>query len=123
MHALAPSRSAVPREPAVPAQPNEFDRKRIKRALAERKRYRYVSPGVRVIEDGYVIESPCCSRNVDRTGGCIDVALLRFAPGENPWRLYRKDHDLGAWHLHGTFSGLMELLAEVNADPLRLFWQ
>ncbi|MGO9987261.1 MAG: DUF3024 domain-containing protein [Steroidobacteraceae bacterium] len=113
----------VPPPAAAATQPNEFDRKRIERALAARKRYRYVSPGVRVVEGGYVIESPCCSRNVDRAGGCIDIAMLQFAPGENPWRLYRKDHDLGQWHLHGTFHGLMELLAEVNADPLRLFWQ
>jgi Protein of unknown function (DUF3024) len=125
---------AVP-QPTVHPQPNELDRKRIARALAARKRYRYVSPRVRVVEGGYIsprvrvveggyiIESPCCSRKVDPSGGCIDVALLQYAPGENPWRLYRKLHDLGRWHLHGTFNGLPALLQEVNTDPLRLFWQ
>ncbi len=109
--------------PAMPAQPNELDRRRIERALERRKRYRYVSPGVRVVEDGYVIESPCCSRNVDPEGGCIEVALLQYAPGPAPWRLYRKQHDQSQWHLHATFNRLGELLEEVNADPLRLFWQ
>jgi hypothetical protein len=107
----------------VPPQPNEFDRKRIERALAARKRYRYVSPRVRIVEGGYIIESPCCSRNVDPDGGCIEVALLQYNAGENPWRLYRKQHDRGQWHLHGAFSDLFELLTELNSDPLRLFWQ
>ncbi|MGO9514122.1 MAG: DUF3024 domain-containing protein [Steroidobacteraceae bacterium] len=123
MQALAVPQPSVPAQPTVHPQPNELDRKRIARALAARKRYRYVSPRVRVVESGYIIESPCCSRKVDPSGGCIDVALLQYAPGENPWRLYRKLHDLGRWHLHGTFNGLFALLQEVNTDPLRLFWQ
>ena len=110
-------------QPIVPPQPNEFDRKRIERSLAARKRYRYVSPLVRAVEAGYIIESPCCSRNVDASGGRIDVALLQQIPGGNRWRLYRKQHDQGRWDLHGTYGGLLELLQEVNADPLRLFWQ
>jgi Protein of unknown function (DUF3024) len=122
MQALA-QQPILPPRPTVPSQPNELDRKRIARALAARKRYRYVRPSVRVVEGGYIIESPCCSRKVDPSGGRIDVALLQYAPGENPWRLYRKLHDLGRWHLHGTFNGLLELLQEVNTDPLRLFWQ
>lgn len=122
MPARAFQQLTVPAQPTVPSQPNEVDRKRIERALAARKRYRYVSPRIRIVEGGYIIESPCCSRNVDPTGGCIEVALLQYEPGENPWRLYRKDHDRGQWHLHGTFYALMELLSEVNTDPLRLFW-
>jgi DUF3024 family protein len=110
-------------QPTLPLQPNEFDRKRIERALAARKRYRYVAPSVRLTDGGYVIESPCCSRNVDASGGRIDVALLQYVAGESLWRLYRKPHDVNRWHLHGTFNGLMELLREVNTDPLRLFWQ
>ncbi len=123
MRTLALQQPTVPPQSIVPPQPNQFDRKRIERSLAARKRYRYVSPSVRIVEGGYVIESPCCSRNVDPSGGCIEVARLQYAPGELPWRLYRKDHDPGHWHLHGTFHELMELLGEVNADPLRLFWQ
>jgi hypothetical protein len=120
MEAIALQQPAVQ---AVPLQPNELDRKRIERALERRKRYRYVSPSVRPVEGGYLIESPCCSRNVDPEGGCIDVALLQYAAGPARWRLYRKQHDQGLWHLHATFNRLMELLKEVNADPLRLFWQ
>ena len=112
-----------PRQPTVPPQPNEFDRKRIERALAARERYRYVSPSVRIIEAGYIIQSPCCSRKVDASGGRIDVALLQQIAGENVWRLYRKQHDQDRWHLHGTYSRLPELLNELNTDPLRLFWQ
>jgi hypothetical protein len=48
--------------------------------------------------------------------------LLQYAAGPASWRLYRKQHDQGLWHLHATFNRLMELLKEVNADPLRLFW-
>lgn len=108
---------------AMPAHPNELDRRRIERALERRKRYRYVSPSVRVVEGGYLIESPCCSRNVDAEGGRIDVALLQYVPGPAAWRLYRKQHDQARWHLHATFNRLGELLEEVNTDPLRLFWQ
>lgn len=104
-------------------QPNEFDRKRIERALAHRKRYRYVAPSVHMVADGYRIESPCCSRNVDPEGGVVDVALLQYINEARPWRLYRKQHSTGQWHLHGLYERLTELLEQLNADPLRLFWQ
>lgn len=104
-------------------QPNEFDRKRIERALASRKRYRYVSPSVHAVENGYLIRSPCCSRNIDPDGGIIDVALLQYVGGLNPWRLYRKDHSVRKWHLHAVRERLMDLLEQLNADPQRLFWQ
>ena len=58
------------------AHPNDLDRKRIERALKSRKRYRYVTPSVTTTIGGYQIESPCCSRNIDRDGGVVDVALL-----------------------------------------------
>jgi len=106
------------------AQPNELDRKRISRGLLTRKRYRYVSPAVQVVENGYLIESPCCSRRVDPEGGVVDVALLQYSPGEPlPWTLYRKDHERAAWERHAKFERLQELLAVLNADPERLFWQ
>jgi hypothetical protein len=54
------------------------DRKRIQRALTQRQRYRYVSPCVRKEADGYRIESPCCSRTVDQSGGVIDIARLEY---------------------------------------------
>jgi len=105
------------------AAPNEFDRKRIERGLALRKRYRYVSPSVRVVESGYLIVSPCCSRNVDPDGGLVDVALMVHAPGEAPWCLYRKEHSMHEWQLHSRHGRLAELLGELNDDPRRLFWQ
>lgn len=104
-------------------QPNELDRRRIERSLENRKRYRYVSPTVRVIQDGYLIESPCCSRNIDPEGGIIDVALLLYVPGVCPWRLYRKEHSTRQWELYSRYQRLVELLDELNTDTLRLFWQ
>ena len=50
--------------------------RQIERALRERTRYRYVSPRVLREGQGFRIESPCCSRNVDTTGGVIDIAWL-----------------------------------------------
>lgn len=106
------------------AQPNELDRKRISRVLLTRKRYRYVSPSVRAVENGYLVESPCCSRRIDPDGGVVDVALLQYSPGgPQPWSLYRKAHERDAWELHSKFEQLHALLGVLNEDPLRLFWQ
>jgi hypothetical protein len=104
-------------------RPNEFDRKRIERAIAERKRYRYVSPSVHPVERGYVVRSPCCSRNVDPSGGVVDVALLQYGDAPQPWLLYRKDHASQEWHLHAAYERLVELLEHLNVDPTRRFWQ
>jgi Protein of unknown function (DUF3024) len=103
--------------------PNDFDLRRIERALKARKRYRYVSPNVATVAGGYRIESPCCSRNIDRDGGVIDVALLIFDADRAAWRLFRKNHDRQAWEFHSTHARLIELLQELNADPEREFWQ
>jgi hypothetical protein len=105
------------------AHPNDFDRKRIERALKTRKRYRYVTPSVAVVTDGYRIESPCCSRNIDPEGGIVDVALLLHDADRRAWQLFRKDHERGKWELHSTYDRLIELLAQLNADPERKFWQ
>ena len=78
-HAAVPkARCAID---AISAHPNDFDRKRIERALKARKRYRYVTPRVAAVTDGYRIESPCCSRNIDPDGGVVDVALLLYRRG------------------------------------------
>jgi len=111
------------RAAALSGQPNEFDRKRIERALRSRKRYRYVTPSVASVNGGYRIESPCCSRNVDPEGGVIDVALLLHDANTGAWRLFRKDHRRRAWELHSTFDRLIELLDQLNEDPERTFWQ
>jgi len=103
--------------------PNEFDRKRIGRALKARKRYRYVSPSVAPVAGGYRIESPCCSRNVDADGGVVEVALLLFDETRAAWQLFRKDHTERTWQFHSSYGRLIELLEELNADPEREFWQ
>lgn len=103
--------------------PNELDRKRIERAIGNRKRYRYVSPSVDICRDGYVIRSPCCSRNVDPGGGVVDIALVQYWEGPTPWAIYRRDHGTGAWCLHAVHDRLPDLLEQLNLDPLRQFWQ
>jgi hypothetical protein len=105
------------------AHPNEFDRKRIERALRSRQRYRYVTPRVELVDGGYRIESPCCSRNIDREGGVIDVALMLHDVERLRWQLYRKDHAAGNWLLDGDHKRLLDALERLNADPERIFWQ
>jgi hypothetical protein len=105
------------------AQPNEFDHKRIIRALEQRRRYRYVTPLVLKTANGYRIQSPCCSRNVDADGGVIDIALLLFDDRKGNWRLLRKDHAIGVWELDSEFARLAELLDHLKEDAERRFWQ
>ncbi len=104
-------------------RPNELDRKRIERAIAGRKRYRYVSPSVYTVGSGYIIRSPCCSRNVDPNGGVVDVALLQYGNGPQPWVLYCKDHEMQEWQPHAAYGRLADLLEHLNTDPDRQFWQ
>ena len=113
--------------PAAPAtacrHPNEMDLARITRALAGRARYRYVSPRVLPVEDGYRIRSACCSRSIDPEGGEIDVALLRWDEARRAWSLQRKDHATDLWIEDSRFTRLPDLVARLNADPARQFWQ
>ena len=110
-------------DPGLPLHPNDLDRKRIERALKSRQRYRYVAPKVTGVAGGYLIESPCCSRNIDAEGGVIDVALLHHDRGSATWRLFRKDHKRGVWELHSTHQRLVSVTDVLNADPERVFWQ
>lgn len=105
------------------AHPNEFDRRRIERALQSRKRYRYVTPNVAAVVNGYRVESPCCSRNIDPEGGVVDVALMLYDASHSAWQLFRKDHKRGAWELHSSYARMVELLEMLKADPDRMFWQ
>ncbi len=105
------------------SQPNEFDLKRIEHLLEQRLRYRYVTPEVRLIADGYLVVSPCCSRNIDAGGGVIDIARLEYAQPEGIWRLYHKEHERGTWKLHSVAPTLQVLLIRLNEDPSRVFWQ
>ncbi|CAL79090.1 conserved hypothetical protein [Bradyrhizobium sp. ORS 278] len=107
----------------LPAHPNELDRKRIERALKSRKRYRYVEPTVVPVDEGYQVRSPCCSRNIDKDGGVIDVALLRHDPAKTIWKLFWRDHAQGIWELHSVHQRLTAAVDELNADPERIFWQ
>ena len=106
----------------MPLHPNQVDRKRIERALEQRERYRYVSPKVVPHEEdhGYRIESPCCSRNIEPSGGIIDIALLKFFSPH--WLLYRKDHKYSAWVLHSVTGTLKEALDILLPDEQRIFW-
>ncbi|WP_315785942.1 MULTISPECIES: DUF3024 domain-containing protein [unclassified Bradyrhizobium] len=107
----------------LPAHPNELDRRRIERALKSRKRYRYVEPTVLPVNEGYHVRSPCCSRNIDKDGGVIDVALLRHDPANAMWKLFWRDHGQGTWELHSVHKRLTAAVDELNADPERIFWQ
>ena len=107
---------------AAVGQPNEFDLRRVLRALDERSRYRYVTPQVEPVADGYRIQSPCCSRNVDSDGGVIDIARIEYAATRGDWLLYRKDHRCGVWVLHACGKLLTEMLTLLQQDPARVFW-
>jgi hypothetical protein len=104
-------------------QPNEFDLRRIARMLETRARYRYVQPVVECIENGYCIQSPCCSRKIDATGGIIDVARLEYDAQHNVWNLYRKNHAQNRWEFHLKAQRLDVVMTWLNEDPARIFWQ
>jgi len=116
--------AAVTSQPHLSAaHPNEFDLKRIERALQDRVRYRYVTPTIVGVSGGYRIQAPCCSRNIDPEGGIVDVALMLLDGLHGEWRLFFKDHQRQSWELHSAYSRLKELLDYLNADPERMFWQ
>lgn len=99
-----------------------FERKQIELAIRKRRRYRYVRPKVRVVPEGILVESPCCSRRIDSTGGLVDVALVEHLP-TGGWRLFSKDHSTATWRLHSLHERLAELLEPLRDDPERVFWQ
>lgn len=104
-----------------PARIHDMDRVRIERALRHRVRYRYVQPRIERAEwGGWVITSPCCSRNIDPNGGVIDIAWVE--PVEDAWALYFKDHVHDRWVLHDESRHLQPLLDEICVDPMRVFW-
>ncbi len=103
------------------AAPGELDARRIRRALRQRARYRFVTPLVEFLDDGYRIQSPCCSRNIDASGGMIDIAWLQLSPMPQLWRLHSKNHQARAWELQCE-GRLHELLALLILDPQRIYW-
>jgi len=112
---------AMPRLAAP--HPNEFDLRRIRHLLEQRVRYRYVTPEVRPDAEGYLVVSPCCSRNVDSSGGIIDIARIEYVQAQGLWQLFHKDHRQAAWKLYSSATTLHELMVSLNDDPLRVFWQ
>jgi hypothetical protein len=102
--------------------PNELDRRRITRALAQRARYRYVSPHVEIESDSYRIVSPCCSRTIDAQGGQIDIAKLEFDERRGLWRLHARNHDERCWEPRAE-GKLHEMLTLLKQDPKREFWR
>ncbi|HZU64788.1 MAG TPA: DUF3024 domain-containing protein [Novosphingobium sp.] len=119
---MAPQASAPQASPAL-GHPNEIDLLRITRAIGQRLRYRYVTPAVSPVCGGYLVRSACCSRNVDADGGEIDVARILWCADPVGWLLYAKDHATGRWVEDSLFHRLPELLARLNSDPDRRFWQ
>lgn len=103
--------------------PNEFDLRRIRHMLEQRVRYRYVTPVVQPIPGGYLVVSPCCSRNIDTNGGIIDIARIEYVQAQGIWHLYHKDHQQAAWMLYLSATTLQELITFLNEDPSRVFWQ
>ena len=94
---------------------------RLQRALRERQRYRYVTPRVTAEDEGFLIQSPCCSRNVDPQGGLIDIALLMpMACGH--WRLSSRDHATSMWVERLQDQPLEVLLEALCVDTERVFW-
>jgi hypothetical protein len=102
------------------ARVHDMDKVRIERALRHRIRYRYVQPQIERGDTGWIITSPCCSRNIDPTGGVIDIAWVE--PVEGAWSLYFKDHVHDRWVLHDESPHLQPLLDEICVDPMRVFW-
>jgi hypothetical protein len=103
------------------AHPNEVDLRRISRLLEKRERYHYVSPSVEPVSGGYRIISPCCSRNIDQSGGLIEIARIECAAGE--WRLFSRDHARKSWVMRMQANRLDRLMDYLNADAGRVFWQ
>ncbi len=118
--------------PAPAGQVLDFMKLRLERALRQRLRYRYVRPSVLREGEGWRIEAPCCSRNVDPDGGVIDIALL--APcathdslsqsGRVPqsWQLFARDHASGSLVPQHESERIDELMDLLCIDAQRIYW-
>lgn len=123
MNAAATAMHALPAIGGRMLHPNELDLRRIVRLLEKRARYRYVSPVVEAFEEGYRIQSACCSRNIDASGGVIDIAWIVYDAECGAWNLYHKDHGRGSWQFYLAAGRLDAAMAHLNEDPARVFWQ
>ncbi|HJV63768.1 MAG TPA: hypothetical protein VJ743_22665 [Albitalea sp.] len=119
----APLRRPQQRSPATdPSRVVALDQARILRAIARRRRYRYVQPRVEREGLGWKIVSPNCSRNIDARGGDIDIAWL-VPVNEGAWLLHARDHVQGCWVLKASGVSLHAALTAVCDDALREYWQ
>jgi hypothetical protein len=105
----------------VCAKVRDLTQHRLERALRERVRYRYVRPHVQREGESFRIQSPCCSRNVDPSGGMIDIALLIPQRGTG-WCLCARDHANGIWVSRYQNKQLDPLLDLLCIDNERQFW-
>lgn len=120
-----------PHGSAEGAAVHDFILARIVRALPQRQRYKYVQPRVVPEGSGWKIVSPNCSRNIDPTGGEIEIAWLRPAGADDAdadvsvgdWLLYARLHAEARWQLKLRSPHLVELLERLCADPQREFWR
>lgn len=106
--------------PSVLVAEHELVRRRVMRAIKQRRRYRYAKPTVQTVEAAWLISSPCCSRNIDPEGGVIAIARIERL-GED-WRLFRYDYTEAVWVLYGEYLDLDALLRVICVDKERLFW-
>lgn len=104
-----------------PGRVVDLDRARIERAIARRRRYRYVRPRIEREGMGWKIVSPNCSRQIDPAGGDIDIAWLLPAQ-EGRWLLHARDHAAGRWRLEATCLSLSDALRLLCIDAQRIFW-
>ena len=95
---------------------------RIRNALKQRSRYKYVQPRVEPEGRGWKVVSPNCSRNIDPQGGEIEIAWLLPDTAGDQWLLHARDHAGQAWCLRQQGS-LPALLERLCADPGREYWQ
>lgn len=106
---------------AATGQVRDLMQHRLERALRQRVRYRFVQPQVLHEGESFRIQSPCCSRNVDPSGGMIDIALLVPSAAQR-WCLSARDHVNGAWVSRFKDEPLDELLDLLCVDNERQFW-
>ena len=114
---LADPAVVVPVSVKVP----DLTQHRLARALRQRVRYRYVKPRVLREGTGFRIQSPCCSRKVDASGGMIDIALLLSRAG-NRWCLCSRDHANQRWVAQFQDEPLDTVLDFLCVDSERQFW-
>jgi hypothetical protein len=105
------------------AHPNELDLRRIMRMLQKRTRYRYVTVNITPTKNGYLIQSPCCSRSISSDGHLINIGLIQYDEASMTWKLFSMDHAEQKWCLHHCSVTLKPLLEYLNADPSKAFWQ